>query len=70
MQVEELFQAERLTLEFLEEHADQSPYWESAHRFVSQNWKRDVNQLTVKQVGWLDRIVEDLVEIRIEGRYP
>ncbi len=69
MTIQELFESEKLSLEFLEAQVDGNAYWDSVNSFIKYNWKRDVASLSVKQAAWVSRIVDDLTEIRIEGRH-
>ncbi len=43
--------------------ADVSPYWESASDFVINNWLKDVDDLSSKQISWMSKILEELEEI-------
>lgn len=65
MTVGELFESEKLDKDFIENNFS-SPYWESANKFVQDNWGRDVSALTAKQNNWLSRVLDDCVERRIE----
>ncbi len=69
MLVEELFQAERVGIDDLEAHSDGSPYWESCVDFVVKIWKWRTEGLSQRQSAWLDKILEDVIEARIEKRY-
>lgn len=66
MKVRELFESEKLDIDFIERKFD-GPYWESANNFVTDNWDKDIEFLSDKQSSWLTRIVDDCVEKRIES---
>jgi len=68
MTVQELFEAEKITLEKLQEVADETDYWEKAINFVRSYWRAPVITLSQKQKNWITKIHEDLTERRIEGR--
>lgn len=66
--VETYFAVEKITREMVEEIMDESPYWESASLFVLDNWTWRLSEMSAKQMAWLDKILEDMAERRIEGR--
>jgi hypothetical protein len=66
MTVQELFEKELITPELIEERSDESPYWESCHKFINDKWTTELRHLSEKQEAWADRILEDMVEWRIE----
>lgn len=68
MTVAEYFAAEKLTMNHVNNIRDESDYWEKAGVFVLDNWDRDLESLSHKQVEWLSRIQDDLTEKRIEGK--
>lgn len=68
MTVEELFTAEKITLTMLSDKSDESNYWNSCYNFISENWNRQIESLSPKQANWADKICEDMVELRIEGK--
>jgi len=47
----------------LGELAEDDPYWERSERFVSQVWEKPVNDLSQKQMDWLDSIDTKMAEI-------
>lgn len=63
---------ENITLEDVEHHAFEanpdSDYWESSYNFIKQQYNRHYTFLSQKQKDWVDRIIEDMVEYRIENR--
>lgn len=70
MTIQENFEEEQISKEFLREvveHHD-SPYWENCLKFVEENWTVDTVDLSTKQVNWMIKILDDIVEYRIENR--
>lgn len=67
MKVSELFESEKISKEDVINMADESSYWQSSSDFVINNWNREIESMTNKQVSWLTRIHDDLTEMRIEG---
>lgn len=68
MTVEELFTAEKVTLNMLSDKSDESSYWSSCYNFISENWNKAIEQMSPKQANWTSKICEDMVELRIEGK--
>ncbi len=68
MTIQELFEAERIDKDMLGDLAFESPYWASCDRFISDNWTHKIEGLSLKQAAWATRILDDCVEMRIEGR--
>ena len=66
--VGELFEEEKITKDMVADVADESGYWLSASTFVSENWDTPCHSLMQKQAGWMSRILDDMVEKRIEGK--
>lgn len=66
--VEEMFVGEKIEQLDIMNMQGESDYWESAGHFILDNWARDVDTMSPKQRSWLNRIHEDLVEKRIEGK--
>lgn len=67
MKVCELFETEHLDRDFIEAKFDGS-YWENCSKFVNDNWDREIDTMSDKQRQWLDRIMDDCVEKRIEKK--
>ena len=63
-----MFSQDRITIEHFKERDDESDYWESVYAFVESIWDRDVDDLSDKQITWLDKILGDMVEWRITKR--
>lgn len=64
-----LLQAEKITKELLLERQEESSYWDSVYKFCIQNWSREItSSLSVKQNAWLTKIIDDMVEWRIERK--
>jgi hypothetical protein len=68
VKVRELFESEKITKEQVDDAREESDYWESCGAFVIDNWDRAIESMTPKQAKWLDKIHEDLVERRIDGK--
>ena len=66
MKVKDLFNAEKIDTDFIESKF-QGGYWESCNNFVSENWEKEIEQMSPKQATWLTKILDDCVEKRIEG---
>lgn len=67
MTVGEYLEAEKIDEDFIESKFD-GPYWESCDRFISRNWRKDVELLSKKQFDWLLKIREDCTEKRLERK--
>jgi hypothetical protein len=68
MTVQEWFEAENIQRQDIEAMADESDYSESASQFICQRWDADVEDLSPKQAAWASRILDDMVDRRIQGR--
>lgn len=68
MLVRDLFEEEKITLDLLEGQSEESSYWNKAYLFIKDNWDTNPDVLTNNQKNWMDRILEDMVEKRIEGK--
>lgn len=66
MKVSEVFEAEKIDLDFIENKFDGS-YWENCYNFVNDYWNVDIDNLSIKQGSWLTKILDDCTEKRIEG---
>lgn len=70
--ISDYLKVENITLEDVEHHAfevnAESDYWESCYNFVKQQYSRHLTFLSEKQRAWLDRIIEDMIEYRIEKK--
>lgn len=69
MTVGQLFSSEKIDKDFMLEQSDISSYWNSCYVFVTENWARDIENLSAKQGAWLTKILDDCVEKRIEGKH-
>lgn len=64
--VKDLFDQEKIEEDWLYENLDgQSPYEDRCFDFVVQNWEKEIEFMSPKQVKWLNDIVESCVEKRI-----
>jgi hypothetical protein len=68
VKVLEFFREEKLELADIEAVAELSSYWDSASDFIVENWNRETETFSTKQLGWMEKILEDMVELRIEGK--
>lgn len=64
MTVEEYFGAERIDYDDVEVQADTSTYWANAVKFVSEKWNDAIDNLSPKQIDWLSKIRDDIIENR------
>lgn len=68
MTVGDLFLRENITQDRLVNVWDISDYWQSSYAFVMSKWDQDVEFLTPKQYQWLDKILDDAIELKIEKK--
>lgn len=66
--VQEFFESDKIFKDDVARIADESSYWESSANFVLQKWETDMDELSEKQVTWLGKIQEDMVERRIKAK--
>ena len=66
MTVGDEFQHERIDIAFMETEFEGS-YWESATKFINDNWGANVRDLTSKQHKWFCKILDDCTEKRIKA---
>lgn len=45
----------------------ESDYWSNCEKFIKENWNVEITSLTEKQNKWAEKILEDIVERKIEG---
>ena len=64
MKIKEIFENEKLCRDFIEIKFE-GPYWMKCRSFIERNWHYNVDQLTIKQQEWFEKILEDCVEMRI-----
>lgn len=67
--VGELFSEEKITYGNIIDIADESGYWQTCSDFILNNWDESAIGLTMRQFNWMQKILEDVVEWRIEGRF-
>lgn len=70
MTVEEMFAQEGIEKKDVVLIAEESDYWESSSYFVTSNWTKYVEELTIGQNKWLGKIFDDMTELKIEKRGP
>ena len=69
MTVKEIFEKEKITDSlYIQNHFGDSAYLFSAQRFLTKNWNVELKDLTLKQKNWIEKILDDCVEHRIENR--
>lgn len=68
MTVGEYFEAEKVTMQDVEDMSEESEYWASASNFTLKTWVDDIEGMSAKQVNWLSKIRDDLIERRIRSR--
>ncbi len=68
MQLSQLFIGDKITQDLLSKREGEGKYWDGAIKFVKENWNTDVEKLSSKQYEWAYKIMEDMVEWRIEKR--
>jgi hypothetical protein len=68
MTLEEMFAAEKIEEQHLIDIQDESEYWGRAGSFILDNWSRDYSRLSMSQGQWVDSILDDLIEMRIERK--
>ena len=68
IKVRELFEGEKISYDMIEDSTGMSDYWCAASIFIIENWNRPLSDLTEKQFNWAHRILDDMIEKRIEGR--
>lgn len=65
--VGELFTADGVTLEMLDERSEDSEYWLSCRNFITQKWADVIEGMTSKQTSWAEKILEDMVKWRAKN---
>lgn len=65
MTVSELFESEKIDIDFMWENFDDEPYWVSAKNFIEEKWDTEIERLSVKQAAWCTRILDDCIEKRL-----
>lgn len=67
MTVSAYFDNEQITKDDLWLVQGESDYWEKAVNFVLDNWGDDVQDLSVKQFAWLEKIRDAMIEFKKTG---
>lgn len=62
----EVFEKEYIPVSFIGENFE-GPYWEKCDEFITDVWRSDVSSLTGGQSNWMDKILDDCIEKRIDG---
>lgn len=65
MTVQEWFEGDKITREMVDEMGEESEYSMKAATFIGEKWNTDADDLTPKQSDWAGRILDDMVERRI-----
>jgi hypothetical protein len=68
MTVGELFEGDKVRIEMLEERAEESEYLNACYSFIENNWDQDCGRLSAKQISWMHKILENMVEWRIKNQ--
>lgn len=68
MKLCELFIEDKITKKMLDDVSKESDYWYQATQFIIDNWSRTLDSLSQRQFSWTHKILEDLVEKRIERK--
>jgi hypothetical protein len=68
MTVQEAFEVENLDMSDVAYRSCESPYWEKTLNFITEKWQTDFEDLTIKQAQWVQRVIDDLIEERINKR--
>jgi hypothetical protein len=67
--VSHMFMEEGIGLEWLEDNFNGlSPYANRGYDFINQVWNLDYWELSDPQKDWVDKILEDVTEMKIEVR--
>lgn len=66
MTVQEWFEGDRIMREDLIAMAEESEYQAKAAGFILEKWNTDADDLTMNQSGWAGKILDDMVERRID----
>lgn len=67
MTVKEMFSNEKIDFDWIVTRmTDVSDYYTKCYNFLNDNWNRDIETLSVAQYNWMDKILEDCIEKRIE----
>jgi hypothetical protein len=66
MTLGQLFLDEKITKDLLYKRQGESSYWDSAVKYATDNWDRTIEELSQKQITWAYKILEDVIEWRIE----
>lgn len=69
MTIEDYFSSEKITMDMLSCKADESQYWLSCYNFIIANWRADIGELSERQAAWVNRILGDITEAKIEGEF-
>ncbi len=69
MTVQEWFEGDKIYREDVDAMAEESEYSAKAAQFIGEKWNTDADDLSEKQSAWAGRILDDMVERRInKGR--
>lgn len=66
--VKQLFEGDRIDLDAVKFVAHESSYWAGCSKFIVENWDRDLSTFTQRQFTWMHKILEDMVEMRINNK--
>ncbi len=63
MKVSDIFNEDNIDLDFITANFN-GDYWDSAYKFVAENWDQEADDITEKQMLWLIKIKHDCVNER------
>lgn len=66
--VKEFLDAERVGVDTIAMHTSCVGYWDKVFNFIQENEDRKLDSLSSKQIEWLFKIREYLIEARIENK--
>lgn len=66
MVLNQLFLGDKITKVLLEKREGENSYWDTSVKFIKDNWDKNIDSLSQKQINWAYKILEDMVEWRIE----
>ena len=69
LKVKQLFDKEKIDAQFIKDHFS-GKYWTSCYLFIKENYDRNLEDISDQQRAWAGKIVDDLVEYKIEVLKP
>jgi hypothetical protein len=68
MTVGQMFAAEKITKDHLTLIREESDYWNKSGIFMLEQWEIEFQYLSPAQAKWVQKILDDMTEMRIEKR--